>query len=36
MAQSVTVKAPPASAKKMDDKKTDAATKPAAPAAEKK
>jgi len=35
-AQSVTVKAPPASAKKMDDKKTDAAAKPAAPAAEKK
>ena len=36
MAQSVTVKAPAASAKKMDDKKTDAAAKPAAPAAEKK
>lgn len=34
MAQSVMVKAPAASAKKMDDKKTDA--KPAAPAAEKK
>ena len=36
MAQSVTVKAPAAAAKKMDDKKTDAAAKPAAPAAEKK
>lgn len=36
MASSVMVKAPAASAKKMDDKKTDAAAKPAAPAAEKK